>query len=211
MSTEEQELRQLASEIMDAHKGALGASRTALGRARHAGDLLQRAKTLVKHGEWLPWLVANCDVAPTTAQEYMRIARNWPRLEEYRNARPTVYLDITKALGLVANNFVAEAQDPDEANVAELAPGGNDDEMPEDDLAPVLVTRAEQLQKLELTFTVASLERFRKQVSALAEAWDIQVGVESERVRAVVSYAYYHEHPDERHEDDSADRRQPTA
>jgi Protein of unknown function (DUF3102) len=40
-----------------------------------AGELLIAAKKRFKHGEWLPWLKENCEVAERTAQAYMRLAR----------------------------------------------------------------------------------------------------------------------------------------
>jgi hypothetical protein len=124
MPTDQKELKQLATEINAEHIAALGASRTALDHAQRAGDRLQQVKDRLKHGEWLSWLAANCDVAVTTAQEYMRVAKHWAQLEAYRNTRPAVHLDITKALRLIANDFVDHEQDPDDADVGPLAPGG---------------------------------------------------------------------------------------
>jgi hypothetical protein len=48
---------------------------SAINHAIAAGELLLEAKRQVKHGEWLPWLAENCDIAERTAQAYMRLAR----------------------------------------------------------------------------------------------------------------------------------------
>jgi Protein of unknown function (DUF3102) len=40
-----------------------------------AGELLIEAKKKIKHGEWLPWLETNCELARRTAQAYMQLAR----------------------------------------------------------------------------------------------------------------------------------------
>src|SRR5262249_7175396 len=40
-----------------------------------AGDLLLKAKAQLKHGGWLDWLKANCEISERTVQAYMRLAR----------------------------------------------------------------------------------------------------------------------------------------
>ena len=54
--------------------------RRGVEHARHAGELLLAAKAQLSHGEWLPWLEANCQVSARSAQGYMRLARQWPTL-----------------------------------------------------------------------------------------------------------------------------------
>jgi hypothetical protein len=63
------QLAQLATIANDAH-------RNALPRAIEAGQALIDAKRLLKHGEWLPWLKANCVFSERTARVYMQVARN---------------------------------------------------------------------------------------------------------------------------------------
>ncbi len=74
--------RDLAVEINDAHEAACLAASSALEHARRCGELLLAAKAERGHGEWLPWLAANCpDLPARTAQSYTRLARKWPELE----------------------------------------------------------------------------------------------------------------------------------
>jgi hypothetical protein len=51
------------------------------------GRLLIEAKAQVGHGGWLPWLEANCTLRPRTAQAYMRLARELPKLPEQEAQR----------------------------------------------------------------------------------------------------------------------------
>src|SRR5262245_29321870 len=79
--TIERDLPELARRINEEHRAAGQALRAGLTHARNAGELLLEAKEKVRHGEWLPWLRDNCEVAERTAQTYMQVARNWPELE----------------------------------------------------------------------------------------------------------------------------------
>jgi Protein of unknown function (DUF3102) len=66
----------LAATINEHLEAAETATRRGLEHAIAAGLLLIEAKELVAHGEWIPWLKANCRLSPRQAQVYMRLARN---------------------------------------------------------------------------------------------------------------------------------------
>ena len=53
---------------------------SATKHALAAGDLLIKAKALVRHGEWLPWLEKNCNCTRQMAANYMRLAANGKRV-----------------------------------------------------------------------------------------------------------------------------------
>jgi hypothetical protein len=75
-------LERLALGITREHEAVEAAVTSALDHARHAGELLIKAKEQVQHGEWLPWLAANVpSVSVRTAQNYMRIASEWASLQ----------------------------------------------------------------------------------------------------------------------------------
>jgi hypothetical protein len=59
----------------------------ALRHAITAGEKLIEAKTLVRHGEWLPWLEANFPGGRSTAQLYMQLARNAQRVGHLASVR----------------------------------------------------------------------------------------------------------------------------
>jgi len=65
----------LAADIRVAHASVLDAAKTRAARALEAGHALLEAKSLVKHGEWLPWLKEHCGLPERTAQLYMKLAK----------------------------------------------------------------------------------------------------------------------------------------
>lgn len=72
------------------------------------GRRLTEAKAQLKHGEWLPWLREKVEFSETSAQNFMRIAR------EYGNTHLVGDLGASKALVLLAlpaserENFASE-------------------------------------------------------------------------------------------------------
>lgn len=77
-------LEDYAKAILDAHQSVEATDRLSkkhgkesIAAATKAGKYLNDAKALVGHGKWLKWLAANCKgVSDTTAQRYMKIAKN---------------------------------------------------------------------------------------------------------------------------------------
>lgn len=101
MGTNAVSLDTLADQIRAKIDEVETAHRTTLERAREAGELLIRAKELVKHGQWLPWLEANCRVSADMAGKWMKLSRQWPELEaSYSEQVP--YLGVQEALKLLA-------------------------------------------------------------------------------------------------------------
>jgi hypothetical protein len=90
----------LAATISEHLEAAETATRRGLEHAIAAGLLLIEAKELVAHGEWIPWLKANCRLSPRQAQVYMRLARNRHKLTALKNA-PDSHLTIAAAVALV--------------------------------------------------------------------------------------------------------------
>ena len=199
--TQQAELKRLATEINAAHT----AVRANIDQAHRAGDGLAGVKKiLVKHGEWLKWVAANTEVSEQVAQIYMRIAKHWAQLEEFRNAYPDTHLDITKARWLIAHNFVDDEQDPDDAAVADLAPGGYDDAATSNRAAKTggpantsrskqpTVARDQQRHPFHMDFpTEPALKEFRDQLKTVAGARNFPWGSpEGDVVRAIVRQAY---------------------
>jgi hypothetical protein len=74
----EASLAELAAQINAEHGLAETAIREGLSHARQAGMRLLQGKARIPHGNWLPWLKANCRQGnPRTAQRYMRLAEHW--------------------------------------------------------------------------------------------------------------------------------------
>ena len=60
------------------------------------GRCLIEAKDMLRHGEWLPWLAEKVGYSEKTAQNFMRLAR------EFSNPQAIADLGATKALKLLA-------------------------------------------------------------------------------------------------------------
>jgi hypothetical protein len=75
-------LSELAHRINAEHDAVAVALQSALGHAIAAGEMLIEAKRQVKHGQWLPWLAANCSVPARTATHYMALARRRKKLSD---------------------------------------------------------------------------------------------------------------------------------
>ena len=106
-----------AARINEEHSRAFEKAQDALNHARMAGELLIEAKGLLKHGEWGNWLAENVSFSESTAQNYMRLAKNWDRLVK----SPTVGdLGLRKALSLLSD--VPKIGDYVEAWVPPLSP-----------------------------------------------------------------------------------------
>jgi Protein of unknown function (DUF3102) len=101
----------LAAEIRQAHTGVQDAAKTAAKRAIEVGLALIEAKSLLKHGEWLPWLQANCAVSERTARLYIRLATNRERIE----------LQIGNVADLTVRGAIALIAAPRKSHVVEFA------------------------------------------------------------------------------------------
>ena len=71
-------LPEAAAAINRHHTDATAHAQSAIDHARAAGDLLLRVKEELPHGEFIPWVEANCRVSPRQAQRYMRASRGLP-------------------------------------------------------------------------------------------------------------------------------------
>lgn len=96
MTKELSTTQDLADQINEQHRLALKAAQSAIHHARQAGELLIEAKQQIKHGEWIPWLEANCEVGPRQAQKYMRLVKVLPK------TNCDSYLTIDRALEAIA-------------------------------------------------------------------------------------------------------------
>ena len=98
---ENRTIETITGEILDA-KRAGGEAILTIGRC------LIEAKDMLSHGEWLPWLTEKVEFSPRTAQNFMRLAREWS------NTQTLADLGASKALTLLAlppeerEQFVAE-------------------------------------------------------------------------------------------------------
>jgi hypothetical protein len=86
------DLRILAAEINAAHKAGEETTRHGLEHFRAAGEALLKAKAQVGHGGWTAWLGQHIRFSQRTATDYMRLAREWPKLAAAANLRDALRL-----------------------------------------------------------------------------------------------------------------------
>jgi Protein of unknown function (DUF3102) len=94
-------LADLAARIRTEHRAAAASLSDAMRHAMTAGELLIEAKTLVKHGQWLPWLSDHVSISERTAQLYMRVARNRAEIEAAKSATAIADLTLNEAAALL--------------------------------------------------------------------------------------------------------------
>ena len=86
---EDRTIEAITGEILDAQRQG-GEAILTIGRC------LNEAKDMLSHGEWLPWLAEKVGYSEKTAQNFMRLAR------EFSNPQALADLGATKALKLLA-------------------------------------------------------------------------------------------------------------
>lgn len=92
-------LADLATQINAEHEAATNALQSGLDHAVAAGRLLIKAKLkIASHGDWLPWLKANCTFSARSAQGYMKVAKAVANLGDDANAKRVALLSLRDAL-----------------------------------------------------------------------------------------------------------------
>ena len=81
------ELAALATEINEAHKQGESSARSGLEHFRKAGDALLKVKEQVGHGHFGTWLKEHVHFSQATANYYMRVSREWDKLQTVCNLR----------------------------------------------------------------------------------------------------------------------------
>jgi hypothetical protein len=93
-------LPDLASHIRQEHELCEKAARQSLVHAAEAGRLLDAAKEQCGHGGFAKWLAENFPASERTAQTYMRIHRNWDKLES--KAQRVADLSLRQAMAILS-------------------------------------------------------------------------------------------------------------
>jgi hypothetical protein len=114
-------LMELAKEIYTRHTKIVAAKKNIVAQAIEVGELLNQAKAMVEHGEWLQWLKDNCLLKERTAERYMHLATNKKKLAEMLSAKSVSVSDLehlNEAVRLISQPDPAEAT-PAETEEAE--------------------------------------------------------------------------------------------
>jgi hypothetical protein len=99
------------------------AQRTIIEEALKAGEYLIEVKRREGHGKWGEWLKGHCKVSERTAQRYMLIKQEWPKIEKWLqdNNRRAADLSLREAERLL--------EPPKEEEPKDDAPTKHDDEV----------------------------------------------------------------------------------
>ena len=85
-TTERKTLAKLGRDVTKEHRLFLKGLNGALEHANLCGAFLQQAKDAMPHGHWLKWLETDFpEGSESTAQGYMKIARNWAIVQQIPN------------------------------------------------------------------------------------------------------------------------------
>jgi hypothetical protein len=98
------DLEALAIKITEEHALAQGAMRASVAHAVRTGELLIEAKRRVGHGGFQIFVQRYCKLAPRTAQAYMRLARELPKLPTAK-AQRVADLSLRDAISAVATDI----------------------------------------------------------------------------------------------------------
>ena len=81
---------------------AVGYGQMAIRYAIKAGEIMNKAKEIVPHGEFLPWLEANAsDISRMTATKWMKLANVNQRLHLLENPDIKTMTDAYRATGIL--------------------------------------------------------------------------------------------------------------
>jgi hypothetical protein len=114
-------LPDLAGLINARHAECLEAARDAISKAIEVGRLLTEAKGQVKHGEWIPWVQANCTFGVRETQRYMQTFHDRAAIEEQMRHGVSHLDSLRGAVALVAEPRPAVDEDPVPLGLLELA------------------------------------------------------------------------------------------
>jgi hypothetical protein len=118
----------LADEIRRHHEASMSAGKATLEHARHAGLALLEAKAKLPHGQFGPWVKANCPFSHRSAANYIKVAQNWDALqarEENSSALP-----ISSVRGFLSNKRAPIEDGLDAPGDKEPAPDGTKQPVP---------------------------------------------------------------------------------
>ncbi|MGE0283324.1 MAG: DUF3102 domain-containing protein [Parvibaculaceae bacterium] len=96
------DLMDMAAVIKAELAAGRSAGRTAVEHFVKAGQHLIKVKVNIPHGQWLPWLEANCDLSERSAQGYMSLAKRWAIMTDKRRDEVAL-LGLREALKETAN------------------------------------------------------------------------------------------------------------
>ncbi len=173
--TNEVVLDNLAQRINAEHEACRDAANAAVEHAVRAGELLIEAKASIPHGEWLTWIEGRCGVSERTAQAYMRLARELPKLDSEK-AQRVADLPLRKALAELAEPKLDGLL---ESNAEQKLREQGMDKLPHGLSALLSTTRdGEVTVKPEFIFAMAASPKASVQAMITAQILEAALGAE---------------------------------
>jgi hypothetical protein len=86
---------ELAKSIKDKISMMLTSFRSSVTHAMDVGDLLNEAKSRVRHGNFEPWLKDHCGLSFRTARRYMKMAKDRAKIEAQLTAKSATLADLS--------------------------------------------------------------------------------------------------------------------
>ena len=160
----------ITGEILDA-KRAGGEAILTIGRC------LIEAKEMLSHGEWLPWLTEQVEFSPRTAQNFMRLAREWS------NTQTLADLGASKALALLALPPEEREQFMEDHKVIDMSARQLEQAIKERDEARAAAEQAAADQRMAEQARDKMAEDMRLLNASLASAQDAREQAERDAAR----------------------------
>lgn len=98
------QIERLVPQINQSHAKAQEAGRDMLQHMLEAGKGLAAMKEVVKHGQFEAAIEEQCEFSVATAQRYMKLFHNWPKIEELVGEGEAVDLSLRGALKLIQSS-----------------------------------------------------------------------------------------------------------
>jgi hypothetical protein len=87
--------QRINDQLKDMEETANKIKQTVLKQAIDLGALLLQAKTKVGHGRFGKWLEKNCDLSERSAQRYMALKEEWPKIETWLKDNSATVADLS--------------------------------------------------------------------------------------------------------------------
>lgn len=197
-------LERLSPDIKASYEQARLHANETIKYALVCGRKLNEAKDLVRHGQFGRFMVETLEIHPSTANRYMRLANEWPRIEQEIGADEAAMLTLTEGLSKATRNSQKGGNSSD---VRDIPPFGEiTGEIPTEEMACANI--AEIGDDLQAVKTPGKADRRRESEDAgggadrtgVRESGDAGVEDIDEAIRPIQELAaYYNERcPNER-------------
>jgi len=184
----------LVAEINLLHDEAERHAGMAVVYAARCGEKLIKAKAAVGHGQWIPWLEANCRVSRRQASRYMRLAKEMPELIGANGTSTSHLPGMEHAIALLSatDEVKAEVQERLDAGatvtvreIKELKRAAQAERQAREQLTAELGQLQRLNQALNLNLEAAS-EREQRTYKELVETQEKITAIAAERSRETV-------------------------